>query len=371
MKKITTLLLLMIVHQCIMAQSVGIGTTTPHASAQLDISSTTKGMLAPRMTFAQRNAIVSPASGLLVYQTDLVAGFYYYKDQFGGWQQITTGTIPGNQWTPFGVHIYRDAGNVGIGMPPPFKLSVDGDVYVQGDPPIIRLAGTPGAANGRILFNLPDNTTDFVISHFNNSLFLSRQTGPAGFVSDLVINSSGNIGISTNSPDVKLHVTDGTDVGNASGGFLQLGSSTSTNIGFDNNEIQGRNNGVVSRLVLQNGGGALQIGSAVTPTGYAVSVNGKMICEELKIQGSSNWPDYVFANNYSLKSFDELRRFIKTNRHLPNIPAAAAIEKKGIEVGDMQKKLMEKIEELHLYVLQLEEQNRAIKKEIEALKKKL
>ena len=52
------------------AQNVGIGTATPNASAQLDISSTSKGMLVPRMTMAQRNAVVTPANGLLIYQTD-------------------------------------------------------------------------------------------------------------------------------------------------------------------------------------------------------------------------------------------------------------------------------------------------------------
>lgn len=61
---------------CLMAQ-VGVGTTTPDASAQMDITSTNKGFLIPRMTLAQRNDISSPASGLLVYQTDDAVGFYY------------------------------------------------------------------------------------------------------------------------------------------------------------------------------------------------------------------------------------------------------------------------------------------------------
>jgi hypothetical protein len=60
------------------AQSIGIGTATPHASAQLDVSSTNKGLLAPRMTTAQRNAIASPTKGLLVYDTDL-NGLYHYN----------------------------------------------------------------------------------------------------------------------------------------------------------------------------------------------------------------------------------------------------------------------------------------------------
>jgi hypothetical protein len=65
--------------------SVGIGITTANASAILDLHSTTKGLLIPRMTNAQRNAIVLPAQGLVIYQTDGSRGFYYYE---GGWQPI-------------------------------------------------------------------------------------------------------------------------------------------------------------------------------------------------------------------------------------------------------------------------------------------
>lgn len=60
------------------AQSVGIGTTTPNSNAALDITSTTKGLLPPRMDSAQRAAITSPPAGLLVYQTNSVSGLYYY-----------------------------------------------------------------------------------------------------------------------------------------------------------------------------------------------------------------------------------------------------------------------------------------------------
>ena len=59
--------------------SAGIGTNVPNASSILDISSTSKGMLTPRMTRAQRNAIASPATGLLIYQTDNAPGFFYYN----------------------------------------------------------------------------------------------------------------------------------------------------------------------------------------------------------------------------------------------------------------------------------------------------
>jgi hypothetical protein len=90
------------------------------------------------------------------------------------------------------------------------------------------------------------------------------------------------------------------------------------------------------------------------PAGYLLAVDGKIISEELKVQLSGNWPDYVFNEKYKLLSFDELRKYIAINKHLPNIPRAAEVEKNGIEVGDMQKRMMEKIEELTLYVLELE-----------------
>ncbi len=67
---------------------VGIGTTTPDASSQLEIQSTTKGLLTPRMTQAEREAIVSPAQGLLVFQTNNQSGFYYYSS--AGWGRLTT-----------------------------------------------------------------------------------------------------------------------------------------------------------------------------------------------------------------------------------------------------------------------------------------
>ena len=60
------------------SQNVGIGTSTPHASAALEIKDSTKGILIPRMTMAQRNAIANPAEGLMVYQTDSTYGFWYW-----------------------------------------------------------------------------------------------------------------------------------------------------------------------------------------------------------------------------------------------------------------------------------------------------
>jgi hypothetical protein len=69
--------------------NVGVGTTTPNASAALDVQSTTQGMLVPRMTEAQRNLIATPATGLMVYQTDVTAGFYFYNGS--AWTSLSGG----------------------------------------------------------------------------------------------------------------------------------------------------------------------------------------------------------------------------------------------------------------------------------------
>ena len=90
------------------------------------------------------------------------------------------------------------------------------------------------------------------------------------------------------------------------------------------------------------------------------------------------WPDYVFDKNYKLMSLKDTEQFIKANNHLPGIQSADAIKKDDISLGDMQKKQMEKIEELTLNLINidkkvntLEEQNKLLKEDISLLKIKL
>ena len=97
--------------------------------------------------------------------------------------------------------------------------------------------------------------------------------------------------------------------------------------------------------------------------GYLLNIKGKAIAEEVLVELNGSWPDYVFAKDYKLMSFSQLREYVSTNNHLPQIPAAAEM-KDGIALGNMNKLLTEKVEELTLYILQLHD-------EIEQLKKKV
>jgi trimeric autotransporter adhesin len=127
------------------------------------------------------------------------------------------------------------------------------------------------------------------------------------------------------------------------------------------------------KMKIQNDGKVL-IGDPTTvtmPDGYKLFVQTGILTEKLKIaiKGTPKWSDYVFAKNYKLKSFEELESYIQTNKHLPNIPSAEEMVKNGLDVATMDAKLLEKIEELTLYVLDLGKQNVEMKKEIERLKK--
>ncbi len=104
------------------------------------------------------------------------------------------------------------------------------------------------------------------------------------------------------------------------------------------------------------GSGAVCIGTTQVATGYILNIGGKAIAEEVKVQLRGSWPDYVFHKDYQLRSLPDLENYIQENNHLPNIPAAAEVEKSGISLGEMQKNLVEKVEELSLYIIDLQKQ---------------
>jgi hypothetical protein len=112
-----------------------------------------------------------------------------------------------------------------------------------------------------------------------------------------------------------------------------------------------------------NGGVLIGGNAARTAVGYSLSVDGKVIAEEVRVQLSTAWPDYVFADGYQLPSLESIEQHIKTNKHLPGIPSAAQVEKEGILLGDINKRLLEKIEQLTLHLIDLNKENQEIKEQ--------
>jgi hypothetical protein len=97
---------------------------------------------------------------------------------------------------------------------------------------------------------------------------------------------------------------------------------------------------------------------------YKLAVNGSIGCRELLVTAEP-WADYVLKPDYRLMPLESLEAYIKANAHLPGVPAAEEVAKKGVNVGEMQAKLLEKIEQLTLYVLELKRENEKIKDAIE------
>mgnify|MGYP002630683306 CR=1 FL=1 len=106
-------------------------------------------------------------------------------------------------------------------------------------------------------------------------------------------------------------------------------------------------------------------------TGYKLSVGGKIICEEVRVALTAAWPDYVFKKDYSLMPVEQLADFVDTHGHLPNIPSAVEMEKSGQEVGEMQRLMMEKIEELSLYIIDQDKRLTDQQKQIRELRDQL
>ena len=117
--------------------------------------------------------------------------------------------------------------------------------------------------------------------------------------------------------------------------------------------------------------GVVSIGVSTADMGaaagnYQLYVGKGILTEHIRValKGSSGWSDYVFDPDYKLRPIQELNTYINENHHLPNIPSAAEVVKEGIDLGQMDSKLLAKIEELTLYIIQMQ-------KEIDGLNKKM
>jgi hypothetical protein len=301
----------------------------PDNSAMLDVKSNSKGFLPPRLTTLQRTALGATATvGLIVYDTDLKKLFFHNGTS---WDE---GGI-GNYWQKNGNNVSLNTLTdfVGIGTTSPTRaLEVRGFNW--------QTARISSSSSGAGLEFVSSAATDWCINSYSNTLFLT--SGVSDFTS-----FTDQYGITTS------------EIRPTSSGTKTLGTASYRwgNVYAQAGDFTGMVTGVDAKFT-----GNIAMGTTFA-TGYKLSVSGKVICTELRVNQVADWPDYVFQKDYQLMPVTQLESFIGEYGHLPNIPPAAEISKSGIEVGEMQRRMMEKIEELSLYVIQL-------KKEIDQLKGK-
>lgn len=108
------------------------------------------------------------------------------------------------------------------------------------------------------------------------------------------------------------------------------------------------------KYISDNGKAIEVFGTDALNSNFKVFTSGFVYARKF-VTSLSNFPDYVFSENYPLMPLDDLRIFIATNKHLPNVPTAQEIEKDGADLGELNRVLVEKVEELTLYLLEMEQ----------------
>lgn len=136
---------------------------------------------------------------------------------------------------------------------------------------------------------------------------------------------------------------------------------------FDAPEFNWRNTSSSITFMKITSSGNVGIGT-VNPGTFKLAVEGKIGAREVRVTATNPWPDYVFQPNYGLLRLDDLERFVKENNHLPGIPSAKDIEGAGgVDLGEMNRKLLEKIEELTLYIIEIKKDSDKLKEQLKKL----
>jgi hypothetical protein len=344
---------------------------------------------------------------------------YNYKNSKYSWDDKK---FPWNYSDKSWTNIILPWGNVGIGtLRPSEKLHVTGNVLIDGMLFTTSIkADTLTVANLTVTNNilarknilvdgnigigvaLPSQKLDIAGNlKVSNSIFSDSiitqglRTGSGTFTNLSVSNSfnvSGKTGLGVSEPVEKLEVAGNIKTTQKlmaaeivadtasfakgikiNGNLVSSGNITSNTIYTNSIKLSGAQSIAIDNNITIAGAAVmdqtLAIGTTAVPSGYNLAVKGKIIAEEIKVRHFDTWPDYVFASSYKLKSLYQVEAYIKQHQHLEGIVPAAQAEAEGVEVGDMQAKLLEKIEQLTLYMIELKKENDLLAQKVARLEK--
>lgn len=154
---------------------------------------------------------------------------------------------------------------------------------------------------------------------------------------------------------------------------IMLDGRSKTGTRLQNNNVLTVNS-YGTNLMMVKADGSVGIGTTSTH-GHKLAVNGSGLFTKVKVKAYSSWPDYVFRPDYELPSLAEVEKYIQSHRHLKDIPSAQEVQNEGIDLGEMDTKLLQKIEELMLYTIAQQKQidslietNRQMQEEIKEMK---
>lgn len=201
----------------------------------------------------------------------------------------------------------------------------------------------------------------------------------------IYVKTNGNLGVGTINPSAKLDVNGHIKFDALGSGHtnIQIGHDTNDRIFADNSSNKSYGGGIFFRVtpdpslnivhnyidvMMLTDKGKVGIGTKNTGT-HKLAVEGSIGAREIKVE-ANGWSDFVFYDNYNLPTLKEVENHIKEKGHLKNIPSAKEVEENGIYLGEMDAKLLQKIEELTLYTIEQEKKLKIQEKKIDALEKK-
>lgn len=184
---------------------------------------------------------------------------------------------------------------------------------------------------------------------------------------DAIFYSNGNVGIGTNTPNGKLNIKTGNadwiTLSTTQNNYWKIRNSANQDglyFGYTNSST----NQTQWKILTINNNGQVGIGTSTHETDSKFTVNGKIHAQEVKVTTDAG-ADFVFNDNYDLPELSDVESFITENKHLPDIPSAEEMKENGLEIGDMQIKLLQKVEELTLYIIELKKEHEDMKKQME------
>jgi hypothetical protein len=296
--------------------------------------------------------------------------------------QTWSGSTPGD--------IYYSQGNVGIGAVPISKLHIKhSSAYYN---------------PGRLILENSNSTSVYNIINSNNNLFVGYNSNSSvnypqsDYLSRLFISSNGDIGIGTIEPTATLDIKGSVNLNNqysASSDYLNPGyyvyrygttaygmklqytegkygtmifgpNQSDRFIGFGKvaDELKDSKMREFMRVDLNTGN--LLIGKTTQQNSiYKLDVNGSIRANEIKV--NLNGADFVFEKDYKLMPLSELEKFVKEQKHLPEVAPAKEMEKNGTELGNLNSKLLQKMEEMTLYIIGQNKKIEALQEKIEKL----
>jgi len=367
--------------------NVGIGTTDP--IEKLNIS----GGKGDGVSFDARLALTKLSSTGNVQSAKIVLSAP--DTDFGNLNFKVKTTVSRSEYEEFYTNAMTIKGSnahIGIGTTEPIeKLNISGG---KGDGAtfdarlaLTKISSTGNVQSAKIVLSAPD--TDFGNLNFKVKTTASRSEYDEFYTNAMTIKgSNAHIGIGTTEPIEKLNISGGKGDGASFDARLALTKISSTgnvqsakivlsapDTDFGNLSFKVKTTASRSEYeqfytnAMTIKGSNAYVGIGTTNPDSMLTVAGNIHSQEVKVTLNAGVvvPDYVFANDYKLKSLQEVEKYIKQNSHLPEIPSAKEVEANGLMLGEMNMSLLKKIEELTLYLIEQNKKYTELEKRLEKI----